>query len=451
MSYTSSKRYGPNYVNNTRYRLLFVIMVILGMQQFPILNIGVNIKLYEILGIILLFTYKSIRPKRNIAYIGFLILFVISPIASLIHFLISVDIPESFYAKYPDAMNSLKYSRGSIFPILILIYMFYNYAVVCGLYHEGKIFYRFNKLVKWIVYIGTLIAVYSIFSVVIGKDLVTYLPSIIQEKRNYINRTTGFCAEAGSYAFYQTWVTLFCFFGKKNFKPTKWRIMMVINTVSLILSVSSTLAALAIAILISPLIFRIQSKKKLYFVLCILIFSVLGFFFLEESGYFNFFYYSFVDKIGNFMSSGPNYQTLDSAGMRRYTSELGMYIFQDHPIFGVGCGNAPYFMDLYDWKTHVIYYGEILSMTSFPQSLYPCVLAEQGIAGGIGLTLIFLGVLKTFWKYRNLDQYTHMFFIGSIYNVAVMFSFSTPYSLYYWAYLALGMGYINYKKSLLSR
>jgi hypothetical protein len=104
-------------------------------------------------------------------------------------------------------------------------------------------------------------------------------------------------------------------------------------------------------------------------------------------------------------------------------------------------------MHLFEYKMGILVWGERLNAGHRPQNLFSCVFSEQGIFGGVTLIIFLAFILKTLWINRNLDNYTKMFFLGSIVNVGVMFSNNVIYSMYLWVYIIWGMGYVRWLKN----
>jgi O-antigen ligase len=111
---------------------------------------------------------------------------------------------------------------------------------------------------------------------------------------------------------------------------------------------------------------------------------------------------------------------------------------------GVGVGNSVYYMHLYEFKMGIVNFGDTLSLGIFPQNLYACVFAEQGLIGGCALLFFLLAVVKELWKYRNEKPYGRMFFVGGLFNVAVTLSNPLVYALFIWVFLVLALGYNKY-------
>ena len=67
-----------------KYYLLFAIIVLIGFQQFPVLRIGGSFKIYELLSILLLLKFVTIKPKTFLMIVVWT-LFVFSPVLSLLN------------------------------------------------------------------------------------------------------------------------------------------------------------------------------------------------------------------------------------------------------------------------------------------------------------------------------------------------------------------------------
>lgn len=427
-----------------KYKFVSTIIILIGFQQFPVLRIGGSLKLYEIIAIILvIFIIITAKIKPKIDLISALVktLFVISPIISLTYAYIFLDYPTSFYTTYRNEHLSLKFSY-SFFPILQLLYMFFNYAVIITIYKNDILYEKLDKLIKTFVIIGTCIAIYSLFSMFV-IDLVPLLPELIQYKQPYIMRSTGLSQEPSFYVLYQSWVTLFTYYSKRYFRKGVWLILLIINILSLLLTFSTTILGLVAILFLSIFVLGSSLKTKLLAILASISFCLITYSIIVKKGLWDLFETLFINKLLNFVST-PD-QTLDSGGFRSYTSRLGMFIFEDYKISGVGVGNSVYYMHIYDPKAEIVTYGETLSPGNFPQNLFSSVLAEQGLIGGIALFGFLIVVIYSLWKNRKKNELCRVFFIGGIFNIVTMFTIAPIYSLFLWVFLSLAMGYYKYK------
>lgn len=135
---------------------------------------------------------------------------------------------------------------------------------------------------------------------------------------------------------------------------------------------------------------------------------------------------------------------MDSGGFRSYTTGIGIKIFLDHWLTGVGVGNSIYYMHIYENRMGIISFGETLQPGSFPQNLFSIVLSEQGIIGGLLLIGFLFSCLRKFWRFRNNSKYNNMFLIGALFNITAMLTIAPEYSLFLWVFFALGLGYVKH-------
>lgn len=419
--------------------LLFYIIILIGFQQFPVIRIGGSLKIYELLALILLLKFKS-PPVKDVTQACLWVLFILSPIVSFIHYILFLGVPKTFYLHYPATVGSFKFD-SILFTILQIIYMLFCYSAISKIYKDNWLYYNFHKLRKTIVIVGTGIAIYSLFSLFI-YDPILSLPSFIQNKGEFFFRSGGLSQEPSMYVIYQGWIVLFNYYSKDLFKRRLWKIMLIINISSLVLTFSSTLVALISIILLSTFIDK-STKKQRFIILISISFTLLaGYILLINSGYYDLFETIFIHKIENFLT--PSDHTLDSGSFRNYSNRIGWAIFNDNPLFGVGVGNSVFFMHLYEFKMGIIHFGETLQAGVFPQNLFSAVFAEQGLLGGSALLYFIFLIIKSLWKNRNNHPYSKMFLIGGLFNIMTMFTNANIYALFIWVFLAIAIGYNRY-------
>lgn len=416
--------------------LLFYIIVLIGFQQFPVFRIGGSFKIYELLALILLLKYKN-PPIKDFKQFLLLVLFVVSPVISFIHFVLCLDIPKTFYLHYPEVIGSFKFD-SILFTVLQIIYMLFCYSALSKIYKDHWLYINFDKLRKTTVIIGTCIAIYSLFAIFI-YDPIPYLPNFIQNKSIYIFRSGGLSQEPSIYIIYQTWIVLFNYYSKDLFKRKIWEIMLIINISSLILTFSTTLVALMLIILLSVFFGKSTKKQRFAILASISAFLLIGYIILINSEYYGLFETLFIHKIENFLEYSDH--TLDSGSFRNYTNRIGWAIFNEHPLLGVGVGNSVFFMHLYEFKMGINTFGEMLHAGSLPQNLFAAVFAEQGIIGGCALLSFLFIMVRNFWENRNNHPYGKMFFIGGLFNISAMFTNANIYALFIWIFLIVALGY----------
>lgn len=426
--------------------LVLLIILLIGFQSFPIIKIGGVFKLYELSALLLLLIELSFIDKFRFAgniSIAACCFFVLSPIISYLCANFFLPYPSGFYYKYRDA-DSFKFNYY-VFPFLQVIYMAFNFTAFNAIAISKYIYERFEKILKFVVIIGTLIASYSLFALFIG-DVILLLPSFIQNKTYYDFRSSGFSQEPSFYVLYQGWVCLIAWYTRHLFNRYIWYMIVALNILSLLLTSSTALAGFAFIILISVFIVKNSFKVRMRMVLAISAVLLTGYFIMNYYDLYSAFEYIFVSKITGFFSTPET--TTDSGSYRSYTSSIGIRIFKDHWLTGVGVGNSLYYMYIYEFKMGIIEFGEMLSPGTFPQNSFSSVLGDQGIIGGSAFLWFLTAILRKFWINRNKNKYTKMFLIGTLFNFLAMLSIAPAYSLYLWVFIALGLCYIkNYSQA----
>lgn len=431
----ADRRYGGNPIN----LILISIIVLIGFQQFPVLHIGGSLKIYEILGLLLL-VWGGINKGYNLFSWLLFFFFIISPIVSLLSFFIFDGDVSLFYRVYPGARGMFRYNIY-IFPFLQILFMALNYVVYSNLYYNRWIYRHFGYVKKWIVIVGTCIAVYSVVSMIIG-DVVTKLPELIQNKHEYEYRSSGFSQEPSFYILYQGWIVLIICFSKKDYNLLKWIFILIVNLLALIFTFSSTLVVFVGIIALMIFLFSRLKLKILY--LSLLTFSLyVGYITLSKYMDVSMLNYAFVEKVEDFVFGKDD--AGGSGGFRHYESSLGWIIFEQNPILGVGVGNSIYYMHEADKKSPIIPMDEQLNQGSFPPNTFACVFAEQGLLGGVILLILLGYIFVEVWKSRN-KRYGKLFLTGTVFNIATFLVIAPVYSMFLWVYMLMALGYIRYQK-----
>lgn len=357
-------------------RCLFAILITIGFQQFPVVNVGGSLKIYEVIGLAMLW-YYGLRLGDNIFVYMLFGFFIVSPILSLMAFYMMDGDVTSFYRAYRETEGKFRFNIY-IFPLLQLLFMVVNYVVYYYLYYNRWIYRHFEFVKKWFVIIGTCIAVYSVASMFIG-DVVTKLPGFIQNKHVYEFRSSGFSQEPSFYILYQGWIVLLAFFSKRTFNTLWWILILLINILALIFTFSSTLVVFAGVIALMVFVFS-KLRYKLFYLALLCGVLTAGYVTLSRYVDVKMLNYAFVDKVEDFLFGKDD--AGGSGGFRHYESTLGWIMFQENPVVGVGVGNSIYYMHVAAKKSSIIPMDEQLHPGSFPPNTFACVFAEQGIVGG---------------------------------------------------------------------
>ena len=128
------KKYCSINIEKSSYPLVISILVLIGCQQFPVLNIsGSSLKIYEICSMLILIKYW---PRLNNIYtqITFLLFFLIPTISLFFAYLLN-EYPTSFFIYYSSQKEDLQAFRFNyyFFPFLQLIYMWINFAAISAI------------------------------------------------------------------------------------------------------------------------------------------------------------------------------------------------------------------------------------------------------------------------------------------------------------------------------
>src|ERR1700710_2890881 len=130
-------------------KLLFLIIVLIGFQQFPVIRVGGSFKIYELLAIIVMFInliqIKDVKFVKIVSIFAFLF-FVVSPIFSYLYLNFFIGYPSAYYTRFPHAAESFKHNFY-VFPLLQMIYMFFNFAVFNSLLSATELYRNFEQFV----------------------------------------------------------------------------------------------------------------------------------------------------------------------------------------------------------------------------------------------------------------------------------------------------------------
>lgn len=419
-------------------KLLLIIVLLIGFQQFPVIYIGGSFKIYELLGLILFFLY-GIKWEKDFLVVLMFLFFVVSPIISLALFYLFDDV-SSYYRIYPNVRSSFRHNIY-IFPILQLLFMFVNYVVLYNIYVNKELYKNFNIVIKWIVVVGTCIAGYSIIAMFTG-DPISHLPNIIQNKHVYVFRSSGLSQEPSSYILYQGWIVLFLWKLKSVFGNKTWIILFAINVISLIFTFSSSLV-LFVGVVVIVIFLISKAYMKMVYTGVLIASLWIGYMALSRYVDVQMLNYALVQKLEDYVWGRED--AGGSGGFRHYESSLGWAIFDHNPVFGVGVGNSSYFMHEVAKKSPIVPLDEQLGAKSIPPNTFSCVFAEQGFFGGGTMMLMMLVSLYKFWLYRK-KKYGYIFLTGALFNIGCLLAIAPQYSMYLWTFIFLALGYIRNKE-----
>jgi hypothetical protein len=442
-----------NKINNYLYSrsILTSLFCFIFFQQVFVLNIGGSFKIYEMLGILLIFIW-FLEKKHTMTpqIISLFFFFCISPVLSNVLFILFSDIA-GYYERFPDAKSSWRYNKNfTIFYTTILCIM--NFCIANLVISSRYIYNNRDKIIKLFIITGTAIAIYSLYSFFcVGlfgfPDL---FPAFIDARNRPpekgLLRVSGFCDEPGSYVIIQTICVYYLMFYKKLFKKNINKLFLIINLITIFLTISS-----ALLVMFGGFIFYVfclskkndkTYKNRIYIIIFLLFIVCLGLYINNLTN--GLMKYFFLDKIQNFFKSPTN--TLDSGAMRAYTSRLGIKVFEDNILFGSGAGCSNYFLYKYEYTFGITSWGERLSKSIYPQNNHSKILAEQGLFGYVSFLCFFISTFFIFFKYKKDDFIkVHILILVSIFIFNSVIYPST--NLYLWLNIYLGLNSIHFMRA----
>lgn len=420
------------------------ILLVIGFQAFPILPLGgSSFKIYELLGLIILFIGFRI-DKKNAFLKACACFFLLCPFVSLLWGWTYMGYPYHYFARFAtdSASHGFKFNYY-IFPILALIFMFANYAVFRTIIRNERLYRNIRSTLISFSIIGTIISIFSLLAM-LGLDIKHFIPMLSSVHDIYDGkRSLGFSMEPSMYIIYQTWVIMFVMAVKPYVKRTLWYFMMTINIVSIVCSFSTAIVAFIGMMLVSPFfIFKTTKKIKIIAIVAACCLIVLTISAIVYMGLTDIAIYAFQDKLTNFLQ--PADYTTDSGSFRNFTGRVGIKIWEMSPMFGVGIPMSTYYMHLFENKMGIATWGETINATTFPLNTFSQTLAELGIVGFISLCTMLFIVVRKLWKYRYKDRVVPYLLIGTICNIAYFFSNATLYTYYLWIFIVFSAGYCYY-------
>lgn len=434
-------------------KLLYLLFSLIFFQNAFVFSIaGGTIKWYELVSLLIMlyFLFCTKKIEFNKTSILILLIFVISPLISDIYSIITrpfeKEVYDLYYNRFPEARTSLRcnYIFSTVYSLFLTLGVF---ATLYFLVNSEYIYKNQKNVTRFFIYSGTIVALYSLYQFIgisfLGlPDLV---PSFL-DGRNFRgeygnHRAGGFSIEPGSYVFIQSIVVVYLIFGNNFFPRKKRNILLIINFLSLLFTLSSSMV-IFFGVFVLYLIFF--SKNKIARCICIIfIILLISIFPILNKATNNLLSYVFITKLQNFVSSPSN--TLDSGATRAFTNGIGYKIFMSHPLFGCGFGNSFFFMPVYEFEMGIKVWGERLAPSVTPQNNFSKILAEQGIFGILPFLTLFIYLIRKFYIHRK-DNICLMYLIISL----VLFGYNLIAGVYLtnlfiWLNLGLGMNYLKYK------
>lgn len=429
--------------------LMFLLFFSIFYQQILVVNIGGSFKIYELIALLFLSFYlfdkKAIYGKHSFLLFLF---FVIATFLSFVIYYIGLD-ASSYYNRFPEAKEQMRFNIYFI-PILIFIYYLFNWVTINYIIGSMWVFENRYKLVKIFIFSGTIVSLYSLYGIffVYNMGFPDLVPSFIDYRNSnptFQIRPAGFSAEPSNYIVMLSWIMLFLLFLPNLFSKMKRNFLILINGFVLVLTLSSAIVALIGALFVYYMFFQgYKNFLKFFFILITII--VLFYIFIGNYVDIGFVQYTFYEKILELFT--PPETILSSGQFRSYTAWLGIEIFKEYPLFGVGGGNSYYFLFNFEKNIPIETYGFALTHSVAPMNIYIKVLAELGVFGFLLLISFIFYSLYTFAKLHKQNPIFKIGFIGLLMTCGFFFSVYPIYSLFLWINIALCLNAVYFRNHL---
>lgn len=427
-------------------KILYLIFGAIFFQQVFVINLGSSLKIYDLLSPILLIIIilKSSTKMPKLVFLLF-VFFVLSPLVSNLYNL-SNETVSSYYIRFPEAIGSMRFNKN-LSPWVIWIYDILCWVTIFQISCSEYVYKNKIIFIRLYVNIGILVCIYSLYGVVFVHllgfpDIIPSIVDLRNTKPDSSMRPAGFSSEPGTYIIMLCWQLLFLIYIPKIFNRIKKVFYISITLVVLLLTLSSILAGFLIIIIVVN--FVLSKKRKLLFfimsIVTVLISIAINFLKLNELVYYSFFY-----KIQNFLKTPTH--TLGSGAFRAYTNLMGVEVFKESPLFGVGVSNSYYHLWKYEFSMGIGAFGERITHSVPPQSSFIMVLSEQGLVGFL-LLLCFCFWFLLELKYLKNNDYFRIAIIGGLTTFMVWTTIYPIYNLFFWINLALIINEIKFTKQL---
>ena len=399
-------------------------------QQVLVINIGGSIRISDIICFIggCAVIASSKKLSGNEVIILFL-LFVISPLIGLAVSQIRYDDFNEFYSYFGRQASSLRYDS---FLAPLIIYFYYILIFLYGsiLASSNLTEENFRKLSRTFIFSGLIVCIYSIYGLIFVRiygypDLV---PSFIDARNTSPiseARPSGFSSEAGDLSFMLVWALFLLNFQKGLFNKFSKNLLNLIFISIMIMTLSTGLLALVFAFFIYICFWQ---RRFLVFFTSLII-ALPAIYYVLSDDLLRFVFYEKVLKAFEIMISGSE-PSLSSAEIRGYHWFMGLELFKDNFIFGVGGGNSYFHLWRYDtWG---------MAELDGPKNIYIKMASELGVFGLGLLLLVYYSAFKFAFKLRNLDpNLASLVFISTLFFSIGIMALSTIYSLWMWVIFLL--------------
>jgi len=442
------------------YRIEFYLVLIIFFSYFShafALDIsGSALKIMEIFAILVLLAglSKKIRIEKRYSLPLFLF-FVVIPVPAIILNTFTVDLA-GYYARFPEMAGSIRgipLINGTIYyGFSVLIWFFLNTLITSRWVYDNR-----HGIIKLFMIGGVVVTAYCLYGMFAVRKLgwPDLVPDFIDARSDTPvdqKRVMGFANEPGYFLIVYTWFHLFLLFYFTHLRHIIRLPLLLVSTILMLQTMSSRLAGY-VPFMLAGIFLFLKPKQRLNMVLLLIVSTVFVIFFSDVALRLlnvkaHRFHYTFYRKIRRFFTAETNH---GSGGMRRFTGKCGIAIFKNHPLIGVGPGNAFFYMWKHEHRVGMRLGGrQKLHATTKPNSIHYQVPAEYG---GLGYLLLLYVFVYSIWSMRYVEDRA-LRYIGRI-GIASTFFYGFAFfpitSLYFWILPGFFMNIAYFERKRLSK
>ncbi|MFN3387139.1 MAG: O-antigen ligase family protein [Candidatus Thermochlorobacter sp.] len=448
-------------MNTFRYAVLLTVVFTIPLQQLLYVSIaGISVKTYQLL-LLLLGALSLLHVRENQSMsdwqklgLAFFLISVCAEIAGYIELLNFGDLPE---LKYIGSLDTLRFTIN----LYLLLNMLFAWQVICFVTEVQNGL----RTVLTVAALGSvfpaLYALYQLFSFLFGFEIQALEFSRIIERpdaprgiffESGIVRFASTYFEPGPYGGYLSIILPLTMMAlmqwqadKHNSTVPKWlKLILLLNVVALLLSFStSALVGMTLfALMVPPLIYSLSRVLKTIIIALttiLLIIALTG----QWEFVLNAIDTAFLQKI----FAEEKAISAVSRTARLYQAEVGLRIFLDHPLIGIG-PFVPYFFEIY-----------APSVDATPQAIsiiYINVLVQTGLVGASVFFYALSKLLKALLTHTvsapDEMRKAHGIILLGLFVVilTLFFTLGSLVAVHFWLAIGVMIGWLNLQAKVLT-
>jgi O-antigen ligase len=424
-------------------RITLLLGIFIYFQQVFVVNIGGSFKIYDLLALSTCLWLIACSEKK-IYGSSSLYLFLFFCVFSCVGYFYFYFLDDSvnYYIRFPEAKEKIRFNKFFA-PLMVYAYCFFTWACINAITGSRRVYFEIERVYRYFVVSGTIIAIYALYGMIFvgAMGMPDIVPNLMDHRNSqpedYALRTIGFSSEPGQLAPILSWTVLYAYYAKNMFSRFTRLVVLVMTGFALLFTFSSSLLAFLLSWCLFVLAFS-SKWDKIRMLLMVTISFLIIIIVADHFELLDMLEYFFLDKFKEFID--PSSAIGQNSGVQRaFTSLLGLEVFKNYPIFGVGAGNSYFFLHTHENQIHI--WADMLTYSTAPQNSHSMILAEMGIIGYLTFIIFYFSMLwKAIKEYRkSRDQMVKAHIIGTLATFGFLFSVYPIYSFFLWFNIALLM------------